>query len=465
VTGVTGVTSPTVVSGEVDVSGSAGVISVHGDILGTGDYSGLFLIGYGVESFAVTGTLYGGAGVDSGSVFAGLDGSSGIAHVSIGGLAGGAGQSSGSLVSEGSLGTVAVTGVSGIVGGSGTSSGQIYSATAISSVAVKAGVMGGSGIGSGSIVSSSSFNATGDIQGNIGSVTIGGTVAGGSGANSGQVSIAGNANVVSIGGGVTGGTASGSGAILAGVELTTATGGNINLLKIGGTLSGGTIPDNTGTVTGSGYVEAGHIGSAVIGSITSGTAGAADTLSNDGAILAANDIASLTVTGSVTGTSASNPVVISAYGQVNPGKTDLAFGHITIGKNVTYTNFLAGYDQTLDPLNGAASIGAVVVGGNWAGSNLIAGAEPPLSGGGFGDSILITSGLIPKIASIIIEGHGAPAGQNGVVSAPVPAAMGTFGFVSGKIGDLILDGVTQRLTIGLIDDVGHSDDTVLRELS
>ena len=116
------------------------------------------------------------------------------------------------------------------------------------------------------------------------------------------------------------------------------------------------------------------------------------------------------------------------------------------------------------PWNGAASIGTVVVGGNWAGSNLIAGAEPTMTGGNFGDSALISSSVIPTIASIIIEGHGAPAGQNGVVSAPVAGAPDTYGFISGKIGAFSLDGIAQSLSLGIIDPVGHSQDTVLRDL-
>jgi hypothetical protein len=459
-------------SGEVSVAGLAGAISVHGDIAGAGDSTGLFLIGAGINTFSLSGALRGGSGTDSGAIFAGLNGTSGITHISVGDIIGGSGAGSGEIVSYGTLGTVAVTGATpgvtthGIIGGSGPDSGQVYSGSTIASVVVHGALQGSSGSGSGAIVSSSLFNPVGDIQGNIGSVSITGSIVGGTGPNSGQISAAGNLNIVSVGGSVTGNIASGSGAILAGADPTSVTSGTISLLRIAGALQGANIPDNTGTVSGSGYIEAGHISSAIIGSIQAGTIGANDTVTADGAILSANDIASLAVTGAagIAGTS-SNPVVISAYGQAVPGKTDLAFGRISVAHDVTYANFLAGYDQSLNPLNGAASIGSVIVGGNWSGSNLIAGAQPANIGGPFGSSVLINSSLISSIASIIIEGHDPAASQHGVINAPVAASPGTYGFVAGKIGAFTLDGAPQSLSFGEIDPVGLSTDTVLKVLA
>jgi len=460
---ITGGASATAVSGVVNIAGSAQTIAVHGDIAGAGDSTGLFLIGGGVEYLGVSGALRGGAGIDTGSIFTGLDGSSGIGHAYIGDIIGGGGQSSGAIVSYGNLGAITVGGAApgvtthGIIGGAGPGSGQIFSSTSIKSIGVNGLLKGGSGSGSGSIVSNTSFQAAGDIQGDVGAVYITGSVLGGAGPNSGQLSVAGNAGVVSIGGDVTGSAVSGSGAILAGVDPASLPSGNITFLKIGGTLQGADIPASTGTVTGSGYVEAGHIGAALIGSIQSGTVGSGDAVTDDGAILSANDIATLVVTGSVAGNT-SNPVEISALGQSSPGKTDLAFGNIVVGHDVAYTNFLAGYDQTLSPVNGAASINQVVIGGDWSASNLIAGAEPVTIHGPFGQSMLINQNLVPTIASIIIKGQ--------VESAmPTPGPANTYGFVSGKIEAFSLHGVVQSVAFGQIDPVGESVDTILSSLA
>ena len=505
-TGVTG--QSTTVGGVVDVNGNVGAISVKGDIAGTVANTGLFNIGGAVNTISVTGQLHGGTGADSGSIFAGLDDTSRIGSVTItGGIFGGtsgAGSGeffsggginkatlgdvigggtttsdaySGSVVTNGPIGTVNVTGLStnpihGVVGGAGDYSGVISSGSTMGAITVHGSIAGAGGTGSGAIVSQSIFTPTGDIQGNIGSIIVTGSITGGSGANSGQISAAGNLTTVSVAGSVIGesftsvsSAVSGTGGILAGVQLTGTTGGNITTLKIGGALTGGTISAGAGDVTGSGYIEAGHIGSAVIGSITSGTVGTPITVTGDGAILAANDIASLTVTGSITG-QASNAVTISAVGQVTPGKLDLAFGKIAVGSkvantgNVTYTNFLAGYDQAGAPANGAASIGTVVVGGNWSESNLVAGVIAA-SNGNFGDphATLITtsSTVVPTIASIIIRGNVTGSG-----------AADTYGFVAKQIDAMSVDGHAQSLTLGVIDPVdpaGPDTDTVVREVT
>lgn len=500
----TGVTSSaTTVSGLVDITGSAGSVSVHGDVAGSGASTGLFLIGGAVNRFSISGALRGGSGSESGSIFAGLDdtsrigfltvsgglvggsgdgsgevfGGGGIARAVVGDIIGGGGQLSGSLVSDYALGAVTVTGTGvgltagsvtthGILGGSGSSSGEILSGTTIGSVSLHGLLQGGAGGGSGAIVSNSSFTPSGDVQGNIGSISILGSIIGGAGANSGQISAAGNIATLSITGNVTGAAVSGAGAVLAGTDLTAVTGGNITTLKIAGALQGAVVPAGSATITGSGYIEAGHIGSATIGSIQAGSVGAGNTVTGDGAILAANDIASLTVTGSITGDS-TNPVVISAVGQVTPGPHgDLAFGRISVGGSVKYANFLAGYDQdgSPDPNAGAASIGSVFVGGDWSGSNLVAGVvegflpgPPAVSAFGASNDTLITSisSVIPTIASIIIKGQ-----VQGVGASP-----DTYGFVAEKIDAFSLDGVAQSVALGLIDPVGQSTDTVLRDVS
>jgi hypothetical protein len=484
--GFTGATSSsTADSGLVNIAGSAGAIAVHGNIVGGAASTGLFLIGGAVNTFSVYGALRGGGGLDSGSIFTGLDEASfitsltvtggviggggassgqvysggGIGQATLSGLAGGGGQASGNLVSNGPLGAITLSGsapgVVGIVGGSGVSSGRISSGATIGAIFLHGNLKGGSGSGSGAIVSNSSFTPTGDIQGNIGTIAIFGNIIGGTGANSGQISAAGNLKTLGITGSVTGGQSSGAGAILAGTDLTGLTGGDITTLKIDGALRGASFAAGAGTVTGSGYIEAGRIGSATLGAILAGTVAAGDTVSADAAILAANNIASLTVTGGITG-AASDPVVISANG--NPGaSSDVAFAKIAVAGNVTYANFLAGYDQAGLPSNGAAGIGSVTVGGDWSGSNLVAGVIA--ANGHFGDphATLIDTADTPTITSIVIKGE--------VINAPVAGSANTYGFVGREIGSFTLHGIAQNITAGLIDPVGQSTDAVLRDVT
>jgi hypothetical protein len=102
----------------------------------------------------------------------------------------------------------------------------------------------------------------------------------------------------------------------------------------------------------------------------------------------------------------------------------------------------------------------VVVGGDWSGSNLVAGVLAPANGH-FGDphATLITSSpsVIPTIASIIIKGR--------VVDAPVTASPDTYGFVARQINAFSVNGKPQSLSNGLIDPVDQSDDTALRDVS
>jgi hypothetical protein len=489
----TGISSSmTTMSGQVDISGSAGAISVHGNVFGTSDSTGLFEIGGGVKSFSISGALDGGAGIDTGAILAGLDNTStigslsiaggivgaggagsgevfaggGIGHATLSDIIGGGGQFSGSLTSDGAIGSVTLTGTAtantmhGIIGEGGAGSGEISAGTTIGSVSVHGSVAGGAGPGSGVIISNSSFTTSGDVQGNIGSITISGSVTGGSGPNSGVISAAGNLKTLSITGGVTGTTSSGTGGILTGVDLTTTASSSITSLKIGGALAGADITGTGSTVQGSGFITTGHIGSAIIGSIQAGSVAAGNTVTDDGAIRAANDIASLVVKGAITG-DVTNPVVITAEGQVTPGKTDLALGNVSVGGSVTYADFLAGYDQggvLGTAINAAASIGHVVVGGNWEGGNLAAGVVLGASGdfGGSDASLLTTvKTVIPSIASIVIKGT--------VNNAP-PAAADTYGFVAETIGSVSVGGVKQSYISGQLDPLDSSGDTLVHEI-
>jgi hypothetical protein len=429
-------------TGAVYVTGNVGAIYVKGSVTGSGDNTGLFNIGEAIGSFTITGALQGGSGLDSGSIFAGLDGTSRIGGIDIaGGIFGGGGlgsgelfsggginaavlgdvigggnQYSGSVVTDGPIGNVVLTGVStnpthGLIGSTGEYSGVISAGSTLGSVRIYGGIAGNSGTGSGAIVSNSIFSPSGDIQGNISAIIITGSLTGGTGANSGQIAAAGNLAGLYIGGNVSGAGA----AILAGVQPTSTAGGSIGGVKIIGTVSGGEIA-------------------------------------------AGGSISSLIVAGGIQG-QASSPVTISAVGPATPGKLNLAFGDIWVGGSVADTNILAGYDQYGNPVNGAASIYSVVVNGSWSGSNLVAGVLA--ANGNFGDpnATLITSSasVVPTIAAIVIKGN--------VESATPPGAANTYGFVAEKIDALYVDGHAQAFAMNVVQNVDGAQDTDAREVT
>jgi hypothetical protein len=67
---------------------------------------------------------------------------------------------------------------------------------------------------------------------------------------------------------------------------------------------------------------------------------------------------------------------------------------------------LAGYETSLNPINGNAQIGTVSVVGDWIGSDLVAGVEDGGAAdfGDAGDTINGGGASIAKIASIVIGG-------------------------------------------------------------
>lgn len=403
----------TVDNGLVNVAGTAGAITIKGDVVGNSPAQpGEIRVGEGLKSLAITGKLQGLNAMDNaGSVAAGLDGTSRIGSAIItGGIFGGGGISSGQLFSGGSLGHIA-TGP--ITGGAGSGSGSIVTGAALGSVVIRGDVTGGGGQNSGQISSGAA----------LGSLSLHGMLKGGGAAGSGTIAshtlhspdgdLAGNIAAITITGGIQGGSVANTGEIIAD--------GNIRHLSITGDVTG------TAGVGGTGAILANHIGGLAISGAL-----------KNGSIRAYEDIASLAI-GSLSG-QASQPVVISAAGQASPGKQgDFAFGKISIGGDVSFANLLAGYDPSGSPVNGSASIGTVMVKGNWEGSNLVAGVEVG-AGQMFGtsDNSLIPSSTqgTPVIAGVTIEGH----------IESTPSTSDHYGFVARKIDAFSVAGHSLKLS-------------------
>jgi hypothetical protein len=246
---------------------------------------------------------------------------------------------------------------------------------------------------------------------------------------------------------------------------------------IGGSITGAASLDNSGVIESGGRLSGVSVG----GSIISGIDNSSGTLTSNATIRAGNDISSLVVKGGLVGNataSGTSPVVISARGQAVQGATtDLAIGKIRIGGRVEFANILAGYDTSLNAVNGDAQIGAVTVGGDWAASNLVAGARnlgADNAAGGSGanaDNVNYGDGrdsfigvgnpdILATIGSVTIKGQ--------VFGTPdSTSATDHFGFVAQQIGAIKVGGTTLGLAAGASNDnhvVGETTDLNVHEV-
>lgn len=261
---------------------------------------------------------------------------------------------------------------------------------------------------------------------------------------------------VRIGGDITGGAANQTGVVGSNKAI-----GNV---VVGGNVSGG---GNTGEaiMVGSGEIVShfGRIASVTIkGSLIAGSSNGEGPLVQCGAIVAGNDLGPIKIGGDILG-SFNNPALIMAKGQALKPESgfDLAIESIQVRGEVRFAKFLAGFDLAMIPANADASIGNVVIGGNWVASSIVAGAaDIDLNGFGIGDALQATGNteLIARIASITIKGGV----TNSINSGD------HFGFVAQQIDKLKIGSRALVLTLGTSNDnlsIPRTDDTRLLEVS
>ena len=147
-----------------------------------------------------------------------------------------------------------------------------------------------------------------------------------------------------------------------------------------------------------------------------------------------------------------NPVTISALGKLRPADAAQAkaIGQVNVGGDVLRARILAGYDLSLNGVNGDATMRAVVVGGDWSASNLVAGVVD-LTGDGFGrnDAIIAggRSGNHSRIGRVEIGGE-----VQGSASLDEH-----FGFVAEQIVRFTIGGTALPLTHGKGNDLTGID--------
>jgi hypothetical protein len=211
-----------------------------------------------------------------------------LGSVFIGGsLIGGAGTSSGRILSSGAMGPVRVNG--NVQGGGGNGSGDISTVSTLAGVTVGGSLLGGTGNISGRIFSSKAMGLVrviGDVEGDVqvaggitsgiistnstlAGVTIGGSLLGGARSTSGQISSTGAMGAVRINGSVKGAGGVSSGAI---VSASTLAG-----VRIGGSLVGGS-GNQSGRVHANEFL--GNV--QILGNVVGGAGAASARISSDG---------------------------------------------------------------------------------------------------------------------------------------------------------------------------------------
>ncbi len=423
-------------SGSVVSGGPMKKVEVFGDVLG----------GDGPSSGVIE-TQSSGAAGDIGAIF--------ISKSLIGSFGSVRASYSGQIYSGGKIGSVTIgdpadsdTESGNIIGGIALGSGSITSSGDLVSVKIKISLIGGTGDESGKITSGGKLTSL-----TVGSPTIVGSIIGGignydttveSGNQLGQVFAAGVIGSVSVSGDIQGdpnGSSAGGGryaAQIRGQSITTAT--------IGGGIAGGL-----------GAHSAGLFAQKNIGTVTvqylDGGGGA-----GSGFISAEGDIGSVTVRDSIAG--GGFAAAGGTLGTVNAGSLDRA--RISAGKMLSvvnvvgsayYSNILAGYSTSAQPINGDAQIGTVTIGtgsgegaGFLQGTNIVAGLATGEGGyfGRSGDHVIPggSPSIFSKIASVIV--------RRSILDTS--ASTDSYGIVAQQLVSLKVGGVNSTLTAGALTD-------------
>jgi hypothetical protein len=355
--------------------GKATLGNMVGTVMNSGEIFGSLGIASKIGSVHVLGSITGGSGADSGRIFA----NSTIGSVTVdGNVTGGTGQDSGEI--SGLLGTVVINGnlTGGAAGASGTTN-------------------------SGAIISRTINGSSDSILGTLGSVTIGGNVTGGGIVDSGIIQGA-LGNVI-IKGNLVGGSAATSGEILS--QTTILVGSTptnlpaaVGSVVILGNVTGGTAAD-------SGVVDASSAKSITIGGSLTGSSAAVD---SNAAILV-NSVTSLTISGDVVGGAGTNSGAIEGLSGTSNYGSILIKGGVTGGsgndsgvilvnnvKSLSLGKSLTGgtgsNSGAIEPQDkpSPSSFGSISIGGNLTGSTAIS-TMNGVSGSG-----LIEAGHIQSLA-------------------------------------------------------------------
>lgn len=436
-------------AGSIAAEGTIGNVTIKGSMIGGAGGTATILTGGDITKISVGGSVLGNDGNSA------VIGAANIQSVKIGGdlsviNPSAENELAARIFAENELGSVSIAGsVTGSHQGNGTIQG-----TTIGSVTINGSLTGGPEQ-SGSIIASTSINkvtiggnmvgeafGSGSIQvnaGSLGSVSVKGSIQGGSISATttidkvvvtGDVSASSaNESAISAGGAI--GTITIKGSLHAGSGTGNILGLSIDSVTVGDQVVGSIIQSNEGelgSVKIQGSLEdstlrsATSIGKISIGKDVIGSAifseDAIDSIVINGSVHATNDddvrilagvLNSVKVNGDIVGTSLRRVVIAASGTDATSGTTDVAIAKITIGGRVENADILAGYDNSISPVNADAQIGKISVGSDWITSNLVAGIFSEDAVFGNGDDVIIgevgqVPGIVASIAGITIKG-------------------------------------------------------------
>jgi hypothetical protein len=226
--------------------------------------------------------------------------------------------------------------------------------------------------------------------------------------------------------------------------------GGIKNVYIGGHLNGasGLTPDNLAEISAVGIDGFVARGNALPGGLLLAEAIAKMTIGGSikgGGIVTTKDLGSMSMLNMNGGSIFSGGKVrsIKVRGEITAGENDDpasmtsrdGFDKITIKHDVNNALILAGYTKDGEPVNPDATIGKVVVKGNWIQSSLVAGVDDS-TGDGFGrnDTVIagdVTPSITSRIASVVIKGSAT--GSSSISDDH-------FGIVAQQVGKLSIGG-------------------------
>jgi hypothetical protein len=452
-TGFISVTS----AGKVDLGGIRAAIAGEGeepelDAIG----NGRFLSSGAVKSITVRDGVIGGDALISGSIS--VFGALGSLTIT-GDLVGGDNESTGSVSVDEGIGKLKVTG--NLIGGLGETSGVIRANT------LKSGLITGDLIGTDEIpedVDVSFFVSAGLRINEVGSLKIVGSIFGGDGVETSGVLEINKITNLTITGSIEGGAQRRSGWLDLGTIAGSLTiGGNV---IGGGEVDSGRIEFETAKkVTIGGNLEgkegegSGSIGAEQIGALTIKGSVKSGTGSMSGAVVVfGGGIKTMSVGGDIVGL-ADHPVIIAVSG----GSATSTLGSLKVTGNVEHGRISVGSIGD-SPFSPDASIGSVVIGGNFIASSISAGVDPTNGFFADDDDVLIAESNNPdlpsRIASVLIKGS---------VEGTAGSTTDSFGIVAHEVGKVMIGGAKVALTSGAGNDLtgvllGTATDVRVREV-
>jgi hypothetical protein len=272
--------------------------------------------------------------------------------------------------------------VGGIVGGVGDDSGSLSVLGSLGKLTVK-----------GSIRGEAEGSARVQVLGDLGAVNITGSIEGGTGRDSAALLAFSNIGSIKIGGSLKGGDGDGSASL--------AAGNNIGPITIRGSMFVGGDSGESGEIFAVKRLESLSVRGSIIG-LEPFVTGRSN-------ITAGEDIGSIKVGGSILG--GDRTIRIFAGGQATPGLLDLAIGRIVVKGTMENTNIVVGNNDPFDSSddNGDASIGSILIGGEFVASNILLGVDVgPDDDFGTADDSFIGFGQATKfstLASLTIRGQ------------------------------------------------------------